>query len=161
MSAGCLPVLCLRSLSGTQVGGSSVLLMAAIISKVTNAINMENSLLITRPALGLSAARFNHHTHSLDKQSFNHHTAMPANTIQQSANLQIRRLDGWIPSDTVYIHSAVRWTVASFPTGTQPEWVQHETTVWCTVWLHVTLNGQRACVRIKCLLNGTQPFCRQ
>lgn len=113
MSAGCLPVLCLRSLSGTQGGGSSVLLMAAIISKVTNAINMENSLLITRPALGLSAARFNHHTHSLDKQSFNHHTAMPANTIQQSANLQIRRLDGWIPSDTVYIHSAVRWTVAT------------------------------------------------
>lgn len=33
-------------------GCSSVLLMAAIISKVTNAINMENSLLITQLALG-------------------------------------------------------------------------------------------------------------
>lgn len=64
--------------------------MATIISKVTNAINMENSLLITQLALGPSLARFNHHTHSLDKQSFNHHTALLRHTIQQSANLQIK-----------------------------------------------------------------------
>lgn len=58
-------------------GCSSVLLMAAIISKVTNAINMKNSLLITRLALGPSSACFNHHTHSLDKQLFNHNAALP------------------------------------------------------------------------------------
>lgn len=74
-------------------GFSSVLLMAAIISKVTNAINMENSLLITQLALGLSSACFNLHNHSLDKQSFNHHTALPCDT--QYSNQPIYRLSDW------------------------------------------------------------------
>lgn len=71
-------------------GFSSVLLMAVIISKVTNAINMENSLLITQLALRLSSAHFNLHNHSLDKQSFNHHTALHCDT--QRSNQPIYRL---------------------------------------------------------------------
>ena len=50
-------------------GYSSVLLMAVIISKVTNAINMKNSFLITQLTLGLSSTRFNHHTARINKRS--------------------------------------------------------------------------------------------
>lgn len=59
----------LRRLSGTQKGCSSALLMAVIISKVTNAINMKNSLLITQLTLGLSSAGFNHHAVRINKHS--------------------------------------------------------------------------------------------
>lgn len=50
-------------------GCCSVLLMATIISKVTNAINTENSLLITQLAPDPSSARFNHQTARVNKRS--------------------------------------------------------------------------------------------
>lgn len=43
--------------------------MATIISKVTNAINTENSLLITQLAPDPSSARFNHQTARVNKRS--------------------------------------------------------------------------------------------
>lgn len=113
------------------------LLMSAIISKVNNAINTENSLLITQTSP--------HHTHSLDKQSFNYHSALLRHTIQQSANLRIKWLDlEWILWDTVCFHSAVHWTVESFPLGTQPEWMQCETTHWA-----VQFSSTRSCLNNK------------
>lgn len=119
LSGRCLSVLCSRDTRGF----SSVLLMAVIISKVTNAINMENSLLITRLALVQSSARFNLHNHSSNKQSFNHHAAQHCNA--QYSYQPIYRLSVWTLG-----HSEVQfvWTAQSFPIGTQPEWVQSETT---------------------------------
>lgn len=89
LSGRCLSVLCSRDTRGF----SSVLLMAVIISKVTNAINMENSLLITQLALAQSSARFNLHNHSSNKQSFNHHAALHCNA--QYSYQPIYRLSVW------------------------------------------------------------------
>ena len=102
-------------------GCSSGLLMAVIISKVTNAINMENSLLISRPALGQSSASFNHQSHSLDKQSFNRTTRLCCDT--QYGNQTIYRLSDWIQFPSIQWCSGQR-----VPLGTEPEPMKHETT---------------------------------
>lgn len=91
-------------------GFCSVLLMAVIISKVTNAINMESRLLITQLALGLSSACFNLHNHSLDKQSFNHHTALYRDT--QYSNQPIYRLSDWTPG-----HSEIQFMLPQWCNG--------------------------------------------
>lgn len=128
-------------------GFCSVLLMAVIISKVTNAINMESSLLITQLALGLSSACFNLHNHSSDKQSFNHHTALYCDT--QYSNQPIYRLSDWAPGHSeIQFASVVQWATESFPMSAQPEWTQYETTaiqleMCCTVRFPVKLRRQQ------------------
>lgn len=67
--------------------------MTVIISKVTNAINMKQSPLITQLPPGPSSARFNLHKHILDKQSARHHTALNCDT--QCRNQPIYRLTDW------------------------------------------------------------------
>lgn len=84
---------CLSALSDTREF-SSVLLMAPIISKVTNAINVE-SRLVNYPTGSAVVAQplFNPHNRSPRKQSFNHHAALHRDT--QCSDRPIYRLRVW------------------------------------------------------------------